>query len=44
MPKIIFMKYLTTYLAQIGPKSKNPEYLLKFGTCNTYSMLISILM
>ena len=43
MPKIIFMKYLTTYLAQIGPKSKNAQDLLKFGTTDISNILISIL-
>ena len=41
MSKIIFIKYLP---AQIVPKIKNVQNLLKFGTSNISSMLISILM
>ena len=43
MSEIIYEIFTTCY-AQIGPKIKNSQNLLEFGTCNISSMLISILM
>ena len=45
MSKIVFMKYLfTTYQAQIGPKIKHAQNLLKFGIFDISNIFISILM
>ena len=43
MSEIIYEIFTTCY-AQIGPKIKNSQNLLEFGTSNISSMLISILM
>ena len=43
MSKIISIKYLTPVRAQIGPKVKSAQNLLKFGTFNISNTLISIL-
>ena len=42
--KNYILEILTTCTAQIGPKIKSAQNLLKFGTCNTSDMTISILM
>ena len=44
MSKIIFMKNLPPCQAKIGPKTKNAQNLLKFGTFDIPNMPISILM
>ena len=43
MSKIISIKYLTPVRAQIGPKVKSAQNLLKFGAFKISNMLISIL-
>ena len=44
MSKIIFIKYWTTCSAQIGPKIKNAQDLLTFGTFDISNIPIWILM